>query len=218
MQPGHRHGARAALPLGVVVGGFGVSFGVLARSAGMGVSAPIVMSATTFAGSAQFAAASILGVGGGMGSAVIAAVLLNSRYLPIGISVAPAFEGPFWKRLLKAQLLVDESWAIGHVGGGEYDLSRILGAGLVIYVGWVSGTVIGVAAGNVIGDPNRLGLDAAFPALFLALLVPQLTNRPAVTAAVLGASIALVLVPFARPGVPIVAASAACLIGLRRSR
>jgi 4-azaleucine resistance transporter AzlC len=215
MRPGHREGARAALPLGVVIGGFGVSFGVLARSAGMGVLAPIVMSVTTFAGSAQFAAASILGVGGGMAASVIAAVLLNSRYLPIGISVAPAFEGPFWKRLLSAQLLVDESWAIGNVGGGQYDLGRIMGAGLVIYLGWVGGTVIGAIAGDVIGDPNRLGLDAAFPALFLALVVPQLTTRRAVVAAVLGAGIALSLVPFARPGVPIVAASVACLIGLR---
>ena len=216
MQPGRREGARAALPLAVVIGGFGVSYGVLARSAGMGLVAPIVMSATTFAGSAQFAAASMLGVGGGIAAAVIAAVLLNSRYLPIGISVAPAFDGPFWKRLLRAQLLVDESWAIGHLGGGEYELGRIMGAGAVIYMGWVGGSVLGAVAGDVIGDPNRLGLDAAFPALFLALLVPQLHSRRAVAAALAGAAIAVALVPFARAGVPIVAASAACLIGLRR--
>jgi predicted branched-subunit amino acid permease len=82
----------------------------------------------------------------------------------------------------------------------------------------VLGTVVGVTFGDVIGDPDRLGLDAAFPALFLALLVPQLTSRRAVEAAVLGAAIALALTPFTPAGVPIIAASAACLLGLRHPR
>jgi predicted branched-subunit amino acid permease len=76
--------------------------------------------------------------------------------------------------------------------------------------------VIGVLAGDLVGDPERLGLDAAFPALFLALLVPMLRSRQAVVAALLGGLIALVLTPVAAPGVPIVAAGLACLVGLRR--
>src|SRR5881628_2036650 len=90
---GYLRGARVVAPLSVAIIGFGISFGLLARSAGMGVLGPIVMSATTFAGSAQFAAASILGAGGGVTAAVTAAVLLNARYAPIGISVAPEFRG-----------------------------------------------------------------------------------------------------------------------------
>jgi 4-azaleucine resistance transporter AzlC len=217
MQNGYRAGARAALPLAVALVGFGVSYGVLARSAGMGILAPIVMSATTFAGSAQFAAASILGTGGGVLAAVVAATLLNSRYMPIGLSVAPVSHGSFWRRLLRAQLVIDESWAIGNMGGGRYDLERIVGAGLVLYGAWVGSTVAGVLAGDLVGDPARLGLDAAFPALFLALLAPQLGDRRAVVAGVAGAAIALVLVPFSAAGVPVIAASAACLIGTRRS-
>ncbi|MDQ1395994.1 MAG: hypothetical protein QOG64_1253 [Acidimicrobiaceae bacterium] len=217
MQNGYRAGARAALPLAVALVGFGVSYGVLARSAGMGILAPIVMSATTFAGSAQFAAASILGTGGGVLAAVVAATLLNSRYVPIGLSVAPVSHGSFWRRLLRAQLVIDESWAIGNMGGGRYDLERIVGAGLVLYGAWVGSTVAGVLAGDLVGDPARLGLDAAFPALFLALLAPQLGDRRAVVAGVAGAAIALVLVPFSAAGVPVIAASAACLIGTRRS-
>lgn len=100
---------------------------------------------------------------GGTAAAVLAAVLLNSRYLPIGLSVANGFGGGRWSRLLQSQLVVDESWAIGHVGQGVYDVDRLIGAGLVLYVAWVGGTAMGVEAGNLIGDPTRLGLDAAFP-------------------------------------------------------
>jgi 4-azaleucine resistance transporter AzlC len=213
---GHRDGVRATLPLGVAVLGFGISFGVLARTAGMGSVAPIVMSATTFAGSAQFAAASVLNAGGSVATAVVAAVLLNARYAPIGVSVAPSLHGSWWSRFLHGQLVVDESWAIASEGDGRYNPRVLLGAGLTIYVAWVLGTILGVAFGDVIGDPARLGLDAAFPALFLALLVPQLTSARAKQAAVLGATIALVLTPFTPPGVPIIAASAACLLGWRR--
>jgi 4-azaleucine resistance transporter AzlC len=212
---GRRDGVRLTLPLGVAVLGFGVSYGVLARSAGMGWLAPLVMSATTFAGSAQFAAASVTGAGGGVTAAVLAAVLLNARYAPIGVTVAPYMSGSWWSRLLSAQLVVDESWAIASEGKGRFNPKVLVGAGLTIYVAWVAGTALGVAFGKLIGDPARLGLDAAFPALFLALLVPQLHTRDARIAAVLGATIALVLTPFTPPGVPIVAAGAACLIGLR---
>ncbi|HVM15974.1 MAG TPA: AzlC family ABC transporter permease, partial [Gaiellaceae bacterium] len=103
---GARAGARAAAPLALAVVAFGVSFGVLARAAGMGAVAPIVMSATTFAGSAQFAVASVLAASGGAAAAIAAAVLLNARYGPMSIAVARGFRGPAWRRLLASQLIV----------------------------------------------------------------------------------------------------------------
>ena len=209
-------GARAVAPVALAVAAFGLTFGVLARDAGFGSVAMVVFSATTFAGSAQFAAASVLSVGGTVAAAIAAAVLLNTRYVPIGISVAPALSGPVWKRALRAQLVVDESWAVGHLGGGRYDPALILGAGLVLWLTWVTSTAVGAVAGDLLGDPERLGLDAAFPALFLALLVGQIDGPRGVQAAILGAAIALCLVPFVPVGVPIVAAAAACLLGLRR--
>jgi 4-azaleucine resistance transporter AzlC len=212
----YRHGAQAVAPLAVAVLGFGVSFGVLARAAGWGWIAPIAMSATTFAGSAQFAAVSVLGDGGTVAAAVTAALLLNARYGPIGVSVAPFLHGSWWSRFLHAQLVVDESWAVAAEGEGRFDRQVLIGAGLVLYGSWVVGTTIGSIGGEALGDPAALGLDAAFPALFLALLLPQLRNRAAVRAAVLGAAIALALTPVAPAGVPIIAASAACLMGLRR--
>jgi 4-azaleucine resistance transporter AzlC len=212
-----RRGAVTALPLAVAVGLFGVSFGVLSvTSGGMGALPAIVMSATTFAGSAQFAAAAILAGGGQAIAAVAAALLLNARYLPIGVSVARFLTGGRGLRFLKSQLVVDESWAIAAQGEGEFDAGRLIGAGIVLWCAWVGGTVVGVVGGEALGDPARLGLDAAFPALFLALMTSQLSSSRTVMAAALGGLIALALTPITPPGVPIIAAAAASLIGLRR--
>jgi 4-azaleucine resistance transporter AzlC len=212
-----RRGAATAVPLGIAVGLFGVSFGVLSVSTGgMGALPAIVMSATTFAGSAQFAAASIVSGGGQPIAAIAAGLLLNARYLPIGVSVARFLLGGPLQRFAQAQLVVDESWAIASRGGGTFDAHRLVGAGIVLWLAWVAGTIIGVIGGEALGDPAALGLDAAFPALFLALLIPQLIGRREVAAAVLGAGIAIALVPLAPAGVPIIAAAGAALIGLWR--
>ncbi len=203
-------------PLAVAAGSFGAAFGVLAQAAGMGVLAPIVMSATTFAGASQFAAASVLDEGGGVVAAVAAAVLLNARYAAIGIAVAPSFKGSPLRRFVESQLIVDESWAVAQVGHGRINRRVLVGAGLVLFPFWVGGTALGVLFGDVLGDPERFGLDAAFPALFLALLATQLVNRRTVLAAVAGGVIAFVLIPVAPPGVPVIAAGAVCLVGLMR--
>ena len=211
-----RAGARAMAPLLPAVAAFGLSYGVLARAAGMGAFAPVVMSATTFAGSAQFAAASVLGRSGTVAAAVGAAVLLNARYAPMSVAAGPWFEGAAWRRLFASQLIVDESWALSARPAGRFDVPFLAGAGLTLYPVWVGGTALGVVAGDLVGDPERLGLDAAFPALFLALLAGQVESGRARAAALLGALIAIALVPVAPAGIPIVAAAAACLIGLRR--
>ena len=207
---------RAGAPLAPAALIFGISFGVLAEAAGMGVLAPVVMSATTFAGSAQFAAASILDDGGGALAAVVAAILLNARYAPMSIAVAPLFGGSRVRRLLSAQLIVDESWALSARGPGRFDPAVLFGVGLLFYPLWVGGTALGALAGDVVGDPERLGLDAAFPALFLALLVPQVRDRRALAVALIAGVTALVLVPITPAGVPIIVASAACALGLVR--
>jgi 4-azaleucine resistance transporter AzlC len=208
-------GARAVASISIAVLAFGASFGILARDAGMGIAAPIVMSLTTFAGSAQLAAVSVLGAGGGVVAAIVAAVLLNLRYLAVGVSVAPSLRGSKVRRLLEAQLAVDESWAVSN-RGGRVDRERLLGAGLVLLAAWCLGTVGGVLGGRALGNPSDYGLDAMFPALFLALLVRQLggSSRRARAAALAGALIALALTPFVPPGVPIIAAVGGAVLGL----
>jgi 4-azaleucine resistance transporter AzlC len=215
----YRDGARAALPLGVADLAFGTWFGVLAHTAGIGNLAAVIMSATTFAGSAQFAAASVLGAGGSVVAAVTAAVMLNLRYGPIGLSAAPALPRPGWRTALTAQLVVDESWAIAQREPGRFDHHLLIGAGLTLYASWVAGTAVGMLASGLVADPERLGLDAAAPALFLALLAPQLGSRSRRLAAAGGTAVALALQPVAPAGVPVIAASLACLAGLvRRQR
>jgi predicted branched-subunit amino acid permease/branched-subunit amino acid transport protein len=166
-------GMRVMLPLMPAIIAFGASFGVLARAAGVDSLAALVMSATTFAGSAQFAVVSVLGAGGTAAAAIGAAVLLNARYAPMALAASGAFRGGPLRRLLEAQLLVDESWALSSREGG-FDRKLLLGAGAILYVGWNTGTAVGVLAGDSLTDPATLGLDAAFPALFLALLAPLL--------------------------------------------
>jgi predicted branched-subunit amino acid permease len=148
---------------------------------------------------------------------VVAAILLNARYAPISVTVGDQFEGSPLRRLVEAQLIVDESWALSRRADGRYDRKLLIGGGLVLYSCWVSATALGTLAGDRLGDPETYGLDAAFPALFLALLIPQVRSRQALAAAIAGATIALVLIPFAPAGVPIIAATGACLIGLVRS-
>lgn len=207
-----------ALPFAVAVGLFGVSFGVLAGATReLGTFASVVMSIFTFAGSAQFAAISVFAAGGPAPAAIAAAILLNLRYLAIGASVAPSMRGGTLRRFVTAQLIVDESWALASRQGGRFEMPVLVRAGLALWLAWVAGTLIGVIGGSALGDPRAFGLDAAFPALFLALVVPQLNSRTAVGAAVVGGAIAIALVPVAPPGVPIVAAAIAALIGLART-
>ncbi len=158
---------------------------------------------------------SVLNADGGVAAAVTAGILLNVRYVPIGISIARGFAGGPVRRLVQSQLVVDESWALS-IAGGRFSRRVLLGAGFLIYLAWVVGTAIGVAGGGSLGNPARFGLDAAFPALFLALLAPRLSDRRGLAAALVGGTLAAALIPFARPGIPIVAAGLGCLVGLRR--
>ena len=210
-------GARDVAPIALAAAVIGMSFGILARDAGMGVVAPIVMSLTTFAGSAQMAAATVMNDGGAVAAAVAAAVLLNLRYVAIGVSVAPSLRGRRARRLAEAQLATDESWAISQ-DGGRVNRERLLGAGLVLLLSWTAGTTAGVLGGSALGDPATYGFDAMFPALFLALLAGQLGDRRARPPALAGALIALVLTPLAPPGIPIVVAAAGAVLGLRPER
>ena len=213
--PRIRDGVRAALPLAPSPILFGLSFGVLAEAAGFGAVTAVVMSATTFAGAAQFAAVSVLDTGGTVVAAILAAVFLNARYAAISATVASIFPGGRLRRLVESQSIVDESWALAG-RRGRFEWPILVGSGLVLYVLWVGSTAVGTVAGGVLEDPTALGLDAAFAALFLALAVPYLRGASARQAALLAAAITLALTPFTPAGLPIVAASVACLLGLRR--
>jgi 4-azaleucine resistance transporter AzlC len=208
-------GARAGIPFALASLLVGLSFGVLARPV-MGPAAAIVMSVIVFAGSAQFAALAVLAAGGSAIAAIVAGVLLNLRFVPMGIAIAPWLPHRALGRALRGQALVDASWALSSRGEGRFDVDFLLGATIVQYPAWVLGTIVGVAAGRAIGNPNTLGLDAVFPAFFLGLLVAELRKPGAPGVAAAGAVIALALTPVAPAGVPIIAAALPALLGLRR--
>jgi predicted branched-subunit amino acid permease len=184
----------------------------------IGAAATVVMSAAVFAGSAQFASIAVLAAGGGPAAAILAGILLNLRYVPMGIALAPSVGGGTLRRALVGQAMIDASWAMSNRGGGRFDPAFMIGATLPSYPAWVGGTAAGALAGDLLGNPDDLGLDAMFPAFFLGLLLTGeiRSGGRAVLVALAGAAMALALLPLAPPGVPVIAASAAALIGLAR--
>lgn len=195
--------------LGAAVAVFGVSFGVLATTAGLTVAQACVMSVLAFTGASQFAAVGVLGSGGSLGSAFGSALLLAARNAAYGVALAPTMaRRSLGRRLLAAQFVIDESTAMATAQVGPRAREHAFWAtGIAVFVSWNVGTAIGAVAGDAIGDPEALGLDAAFPAGFVALAVPHLRSHQGRVAAACGAVIALALIPLAPPGVPIVAAA-----------
>ena len=209
-----RAGIRRGLPVAVATFVLGISFGVLAQPV-MGSVAPIVMSIVVFSGAAQFAALSVLAAGAGPIAAIVAGLLMNARFLPMGLAAGPALSGPALRRIARGQAVVDASWAMASRGDGTFDRGVLIGATLPQVAAWVSGTVVGVLGGAALAHPEQFGLDAIFPAFYLALLFEEARAGRVLAAALAGSAITLALMPFAPPGLPVIAAAAAALLGLR---
>ncbi len=217
MPQAFRDGFRAAVPFATAGGLVGVSFGVVAVDAGLSTVATIAMSILMFAGSAQFAMIAIFGAGGSIGAALVAGGLMNSRFLPMGAAFAPSLPGGPLKRALQGQAVVDASWALAAREDGSFNRWLLFGATSLQYMTWQLGTILGALGGDVLGDPRDLGLDAIYPAFFVALLINEVKSRRALGVALLGGVIALALVPVAPAGIPVLVASLAALVGLSRS-
>lgn len=206
-------GVRAGLPYALAAAFVGVSFGVLAEPL-MGAGAAVAMSAFVFAGSAQFGATAVLASGGSAAPAILAGVLLNARYIPMGIALAPSLRGGPLRRAAYGQAMIDASWAMSSRGAGRFDPDFMVGATLPSIPAWIGGTALGAFGGELIADPDALGLDVLFPAFFLSLLANEMRSGRARGAAAAGAAIALALTPIAPPGIPVIVASVASLLGL----
>jgi 4-azaleucine resistance transporter AzlC len=189
-----------------------ISFGVLARTSGLSLVMTCAMSLIVFAGGAQFLAVATIASGGSPLAAVLGGIVLNARHLPYGFAIAPLLRGPFWRRALSSQIVLDESTALA-LSQPTPELGRLAfyACGCMLFVFWNLGTLVGALAGGAIADPSALGLDAAFPASMLALLAPLLRRRDMRTAALAGAVLALAATPFTAPGVPILLAAAGVL-------
>ena len=189
---------RDAIGIGLATGAYGLSFGALAVAAGLSVAQAGALSLLMFTGASQFAFVGL--IAGGLVPAVTTALLLGSRNALYGLRLSALLPR---RRPLAAHLVIDESAAMAL--GAEAHLG-FWATGGSVFVCWNVATLLGALAGTVLSDPRTLGLDAAAPAAFLALLAPRLNGTAQVAG--LAAVAALIAVPLVPAGVPVLIAAA----------
>jgi len=183
----------------------GLSYGAIAVASGFPLWVPAAQSVLVMAGASEFLFIGIVAAGGNPLAAAAAGLLVNARHLPYGLALPDGIIGPGhpMKRLLGSHLMNDESVVFALA---QEDLPRKRAAywacGLGVLLCWPAGAVLGALLGSVITDTGAFGLDAMFPAVILALIVPALRDRRLRRAAVIGAVIALAATPFLPPGLP----------------
>jgi len=208
--------------IGLATGAYALSFGAISVASGLNVWQTQTLSLLMFTGASQFALVGVLGAGGGAIAAILTAWLLGARNGLYALSLAPVLEVRGLRRLGAAQLTIDESTAMALAHPEPVAAARhaFWTTGLSVFVLWNIGTFAGSFGASLIDNPASLGLDAAIPAGFLALLWPRLVDRTMWAVAAAGATVALVLTPLLRPGLPVLAAglvalAASWLIGRR---
>ena len=223
IEPPHRRRITSnALGIGLATGAYALSFGAISVASGLSVLQTQTLSVLMFTGASQFALVGVLGAGGGAVAAVITAWLLGARNGLYALSLAPILDVRGLRRMGAAQMTIDEStaMALAHPEPAQAARHAFWMTGLSVFVLWNLGTAVGALGAAAIDDPSSLGLDAAIPAGFIALLWPRLVGRSMWAVAVAGAVLALVVTPVLRPGLPVLAAglvafAASWLLGRR---
>ena len=204
-------GLRLGIGPGAATFVLGISFGAAAVTAGWGLLLPVVSSMLTFSGSAQFTLATTLPTGSAL-AAIAAAVLINVRYLVMGIAVNDSLRGGRLRRAVQAQALVDASFVTAHEGGGRFDIGRMVGMTVVQWTCWVSGTALGVWLRPEPAVLEQWGADVVFPAFFLLLALDEVRSGRAAVAVLSGAVLSGLLMLVVDPGFALLAATAGALI------
>lgn len=202
--------------IGLAVFAVGMSFGAIGVASGLPAWAVITMSLVVFAGGAQFMAVGLVAAGNPF-AAVFAGLLLNARHLPFGLAVADAVGTSWRRRLVGSHILVDETVAFTMAQPDPASRRRAYWlTGATLFVSWNIGGVLGVLLGEAVGDTDALGLDAAFPAGLIALLLPSLRDRQTRDVALAGALVAVVTTPLLPAGLPVLLALSGLLLTRRR--
>jgi predicted branched-subunit amino acid permease len=196
-----------------------VSFGAVSVAGGLPAWVPIALSVLVFAGGSQIAMVGIVLAGGGPFAAAVSSLVLNTRLLPYGMAVADVLDGNRWLRLLGAHLVTDESTAFAlRQSDRPRRRAAFWACGLTLFITWNGAVALGALVVGALGNTNALGLDAAFPAVLLALVLPTLSgDRGLTTAAVAGAVLAVAATPLLPAGVPLLLALAAVALIARRA-
>lgn len=211
-----RRVGRDALAIGVATGAYGLSYGAIAVASGLSVAQASALSLFAFTGASQFALVGVVGAGGSTVAALVTALLLGSRNTLYAVRLTGLFPA---RRALAAHLVIDETTAMAVTHADRVQARRAFWlTGAAVFVCWNLATLIGAFAGDLIADPAALGLDAAFPAAFLALLAPKLRERPVLVAAVGGAAVALLATPYLPAGLPVLLAVVPALVVAQRLR
>ena len=203
----NRTTAAASFSVSFTVGLYGVAFGAAGIAAGFSLLQTCLLSLLTFSGASQFAVVGVLGAGGSALSGITTASLLGVRNALYGLRMAPIMKFRGWKRIVGAQVTIDESTgvALGQTDLGEQAMREGFWlTGIGVYIFWNLFTVVGALGAQAMGDPAAWGLDAAVPAAFLGLVWPRLTNNYERTLAVAAMALSLALTPFVAAGIPII--------------
>jgi len=206
----------AAVSVAVIV--VGVSFGAIAVASGTPTWAVVAFSVFVFAGGSQFLAVGLVAAGNPI-AAILGGLLLNARHLPFGLAIADVLGGGWGRRLIGSHLLIDEAvaFAMAETEPSRRRVAYWLTA-VSLFCCWQVGTVGGIFLGNAVGDPARFGLDAAFPAAIVALLMPRLREAAGLRVAVLGSAIAVGATFVVPAGLPVMLALAGLVAAGRRPR
>jgi 4-azaleucine resistance transporter AzlC len=199
-----------------VADGFvGLSFGAITVSSGLPVWLPMLLSLVVFAGAAQFLFVGLLASGGNPIAAVVAGLLVNARHVPFGFAVGDVLGDGWLRRLVGSHLMIDETVAFA-LGQKETERRRAAywTCGIGLFVCWNVGVLIGAFGGTVVTDTDAFGLDAAFPAVLLALVLPSLKDAATRRAVLVGVVIALGAAPFLQAGLPVLLALLGVLASL----
>ena len=194
---------RDILAVAVAAGFVGLSFGAIATAAGVPDWAVAALSLFVFAGGAQFLAVALVAAGSPI-TAILGGLLLNARHLPFGLAIADVLAGGWGRRAVGSHLMVDESVAFALAQSNpERRRAAYWFTGATLFVCWQTGTVAGIAIGGAVGDPAQYGLDAAFPAALLALLVPRLREAAGLRVALLASAVAVAATFVVPAGLPV---------------
>lgn len=204
---------RDGLAVGVATGAYGVGFGAISVTSGLGVVQTCVLSLLMFTGASQFALVGVLAAGGTPVSGAATALMLGTRNTLYGLRMGPLLAWRGWRRATAAHLLIDESTAMS-VNRDTTEAARLgfVSTGVAVFVLWNIATLVGAVGGQAIGDPQTYGLDAAVGAAFLALLWPRLRDQRNLAVAGASAAVALAIVPWTPAGVPVLAAAGVALL------
>ena len=196
---------RTALSVAFTVGLYGAAFGAAGVTAGFSILQTCLLSILLFSGASQFAVVGIMGAGGSAISALATATLLGFRNALYGLQMAPILKVGGLKRVLAAQITIDESTAVATLQENDEDRKRgFYVTGIGVYIFWNLFTYLGALGASAIGDPSVWGLDAAVPAAFCGLIWPRLKNKTQFLVSAIAIAWALLLTPIAPAGIPII--------------